>query len=280
MLSSMTGFGRATTDAPFGKLTVEIQSVNRKYLELFVSLPKELSRFEPEVRKWVGEALSRGQVSVRVFLIPQIEAILPDVKVLKRLKKGWDKLAHALEVEPVDLPFLMQYLPTQKGEIEGGLSPLKSCLQEALQSLLKMKNEEGKALAKDLLERLKVLSKHLEGVEKHSPDATAKMRKKLQEKMAEVFGQEVEERLIREVAVFSERVDISEEITRLKSHFSQFQKIMKEELVGRKLDFLVQEMGREVNTIGSKSMDANVAHLVVEMKGELEKIREQIQNIE
>lgn len=284
MLSSMTGFGRAILDAPFGKLTVEIQSINRKYLEVFVSLPKEFARFEHEVRKWVTEAISRGSVSVRISVLSNsVGGLLPDVKVLKNLKKEWLKIAKAVGADPktIDLPFLMQYLPAQPKE-DFSVKPLEKCVEEALKALAAMKRTEGKALEEDLSQRLKELEKRLSEIEKHSPDATKKMRQRLFEKMEEAckIGPEIEERLLREVALFAERVDIAEEITRFRSHVAQFKTLLKGDMVGRKMDFLIQEMGREVNTIGSKSMEAKIAHLVVEMKSELEKIREQVQNLE
>ena len=295
MLVSMTGFGRAVFDAPFGKLTVEIQSVNRKYLEVFVSLPKEFSRFEHELRKWVGEAVSRGQVSVRVFLVPNAAAAeqsIPDAEMLGELKRAWEKTALQLRIDPkeITLAFLMQMLPPQQ-RIEQArdedLIVLHRGVDEALQGLLKMKKAEGKALAADLEKRLKELERKIDAIEKISPDATRRMRQKLFEKMEEVLGlvgkgTETEERLLREVALFAERVDISEEITRFRSHIAQFDGLLasKTGAAGRKMDFLIQEFGREVNTIGSKSSDANISHLVVDMKSELEKMREQIQNIE
>jgi len=290
MLSSMTGFGRAILDAPFGRLTVEIQSVNRKYLEVFVSLPKEFSRFEHEVRKWVGEAVSRGGISVRIFLIPTadaVEGLLPDVEVLRGLKKGWEKLAKEAGFDPkaVDLPFVMQYLPSQTKQdaaSDDNLDSLNRCVGDALKAFIAMKHTEGKALSQDLAGRVKELERMIDEVEKSAPDATKKMRQKLLEKMEEVLkmGPEVEERLLREVALFAERVDVTEEITRFRSHAAQFKGLLKGGIVGRKMDFLIQEMGREVNTVGSKAMEAKIAHLVVEMKSELEKIREQVQNIE
>lgn len=290
MLSSMTGFGRAVSEAHFGKLTVEVQSINRKYLEIFVSLPKELSRFELDVRKWIGEFISRGQVSVRIFLSPNKEALLsslPDVKILKDLKKKWEKIAKELKTDPaaIDLPFLMQYLPAQpKQDLadDDNLAVLKASVAKALENLVKMKKAEGKALGKDLSDRLKNLENLIGQVEKHSPDATKKMRQKLVEKMQEVLepGAELEERLLREVALFAEKVDITEEITRFHSHIAQFKGVLKEGSVGRKMDFLIQEMGRETNTIGSKSSEAAISRIVIEMKSELEKMREQIQNLE
>lgn len=287
MLSSMTGFGRSLLDTSFGKLTVEIQSINRKYLEVFVSLPKEFSRFEHEVRKWVADAVSRGSVSVRIAFLPNsLENLLPDPHLLKRLKKEWDKIGKTIGVDPttIDLPFIMQYLPAEGREefSEKELVSLRSCVEEALKELSQMKRVEGKMLAQDLAQRMKNLERSLEEIEKLSPDGVKKMRHRLFEKIEEIskIGPEVEERLLREVALYADRVDIAEEITRFKSHATQFKTFLKGNVGGRKMDFLIQEMGREVNTIGSKSMEAKIAHLVVEMKSELEKIREQVQNIE
>lgn len=288
MLSSMTGFGRAVLESPLGRLCVEISSVNRKYLEISVSSPKELSSFEHEVRKWVTERLSRGQIFVRIYLelsFDSLKGLLPDGKLLKAFKKNWDKVAKeaGVEVKDVDLQFLLQYLPPKAKEVSSrDVAVLRSCVEEALKALTKMKQAEGKAMAADLSNRLTELKKMIAEVEKRSSDATERMRNKLFEKIQDVMqmGPEVEERLLREVALFAERVDISEEITRFQSHMDQFKKLLKEEIVGRKMEFLLQEIGREVNTIGSKSMDINISHAVVSMKSELEKMREQVQNIE
>jgi uncharacterized protein (TIGR00255 family) len=280
----MTGFGRAESDAPIGRLVIEIQSVNRKYLEVFVSPPKELSRFEQDVRKWVGESVSRGQVSVRIFLNASLQAKMPNVELLKELKKGWQKVAKVVGTDPqeITLSFLLQYAPAEKevGIDENKLF-LQRCMKKALDGLVEMKRAEGKALCKDLTERLKGLEKILEKIKKSSPNASQKMRKKLTDKMNDLLGNTTaDERVLKEIALFAEKVDIAEEITRFKSHVVQFKALLKGGLVGRKMDFLIQEMGREINTIGSKSMEAKISHMVVEMKSELEKIREQVQNIE
>ena len=291
MLISMTGFGRAVCDARFGRLVVEIQSVNRKYLEVFLSLPKELNRFDIEIRKWVSESISRGQVSIRLFLTPSEEALsqlMPDVALLKRLKKAWIKLAKAggYSEKSIDLPFLLERLPavsSQEPEDEQ-LAALKKCVSEALQSMVEMKRKEGASLAIDIGQRLLGMERMIDQIEKIAPDSVTKQRQKLQERMKEVLapGAELDERILREVAFFADRIDITEEITRFHSHIGQFQEILqaKNGPVGRKLDFLVQEIGREINTIGSKSADAAISRLVVDAKSELEKIREQIQNVE
>lgn len=292
MLTSMTGFGRSVLDSSMGRLIVEIQSINRKYLEVFVSLPREWSRFEPDVRKWVNDALTRGQVSVRVYLQVNdafVEKKFPSLETLQALKKGWEKIAQELGYAPasIDLPFLLSHLPEQsklESAKEEDLPTLKQGVEEALQGLLQMKQTEGKALAQDLSQRLKELIRMLEEIEQLAPEASKRMHHRLKEKMEEVFrpSLELEERLLREVALFAEKVDIAEEITRFRSHVSQFQDLLhpKGNTIGRKMDFLVQEMGREINTIGSKSSEAKIGYWVVEMKSELEKMREQIQNIE
>lgn len=289
MLSSMTGFGRAIFNRPAGKLIVEIQSVNRKYFEIFVSIPREFSRFEHEVRSWVSGAISRGQITARIYWLPSLSAAsLPDVKWLKQLKREWERVARQLGYDPkkIDLSFLVHHLPdlsTTQWADEKERPVLRRCVGEALQGLLQMKQKEGKALQREMRERCAALEKMLGRVEKLAPEASRKMKERLKEKIEEALApsREMDERLLREVALFAEKVDISEEINRLKSHFTQFQELLTaQEMVGRKIDFLVQEMGREVHTIGSKSAEVAISHLVVEMKSELEKMREQIQNIE
>ncbi len=295
MIASMTGFGRAKQDGPKGTVIVEIQSINRKFLEVFVSLPKELLRFENEVRKSIGESVLRGQVSVRIHYLPSLSMLqycLPNRELLSAMKIGWEQIADFLGYDPktIDLSFLLQHSVSESKQSllesfrQEDFIHIGACLSEALQRLNEMKIKEGQALIHDIAERLRLLAHLLDKIEQLAPESTMKMRKKLKERMEEIFrpNSELDERLLREVAIFAERVDITEEITRLKSHFAQYQAILAKKLQGsgRKMDFLVQEIGREINTIGSKALDAEIAHLVVEMKSELEKIREQIQNIE
>jgi uncharacterized protein (TIGR00255 family) len=291
MIASMTGFGRSSIDCTAGVITVEILSINRKFPEISVSMPKEWARFEIDVRRRVAEAVVRGQISVRVSIAPALGALadrLPDTRTLQEMKSRWEKLAAALgyPTSVVDLPFLLQHIP-EIGQPKGSdeeFAPIRECLDEALRLLVEMKQTEGKALVGDIKARLKTLATLLSRIQSLSGDASARMRQKLHERLGEILapGSTVDDRFAREIALFAEKVDISEEITRLESHLKQFEGVLKqgERGSGRKMDFLVQEMGREVNTIGSKSMDAQISHLVVEMKSELEKIREQVQNIE
>lgn len=288
---SMTGFGRGVIDAPFGRLITEIQSINRKHFEVQIHLPKELSRFENEIRKWVAERVLRGQITVRVQLIPSKEAIadlLPDLETLQSVKAGWEKRSVQLGFDPkrVDLPFLAQYVPaTQKVDLvqDGDIPFLQESVYSALQFLAGMKAKEGKALTEDVLERLQTIQKKASLIAEFSPEATMKMRHKLQEKMALLWedGADLDERIAKEIAMFAEKVDIVEELIRLDSHFAQFRECLEAQgAVGRKMDFVIQEMGREINTIGSKSCESKISYLVIEMKTELERVREQIQNIE
>lgn len=290
MLASMTGFGRTILEAPFGKIVIELQSINRKYLEIFVSLPKEYGRFEPDIRKWIQEKISRGQVSVRAYVIGGSEssASLPSLELLQSYKEGWEKLATQLgyNSSTIDLPFLMAQLPKLSAvELarDEDLPFFEAATKEALKNLLAMKQTEGKALSADIQKRLEMMEHHLAVIEPLVPEAVHRMKKKMQERILEVAPSlsETDERILREIAIFAEKVDIAEELTRFRSHVQQFEALLKTpHPTGRKMDFLVQEMGREINTIGSKSLEAKIAHLVVEVKSELEKIREQIQNIE
>ncbi len=294
MLISMTGFGRSVRKSVLGRVTVEIQSVNRKYLEFFISLPKELALYEMDVRKWVAGKIGRGQVAVRLFLSPSEEALvkmLPNAALLRELKRTWTALAResGCDEGSIDLPFLLQALAglPQNGSAEWSeekLQIVKEGVFEALDAAIAMKLLEGKALEEDISVRLEQIGHCIRKSKELSFDQAAKQRNKLKERMKEVLepGSEFDERLLREIAFFAERVDVAEEITRMQSHLEQFRSVLdgSESAVGRKLEFVVQEMGREINTIGSKSQDAAIAHLVIEMKSELEKIREQIQNVE
>lgn len=291
MIASMTGFGRALVNAPFGKLILEIQSVNRKYLEISISLPKEYSRFELDIRKWVSEQISRGQIAIRLQLVPNVanmHSLFPALDQFKLFKQGWEQISHALGYDPatITLPFLIEQWTSQsvpEMAKEEDLEYFRQAVEQALRALQSMKHVEGAALSQDIEQRLIRMGQHLNAIELLAPEAVLRLKKKFQERILEVAPNllDGEERILREVAIFAEKVDIAEEMTRFRSHIGQFQSLLKATSPsGRKMDFLVQEMGREMNTIGSKSLDAKIAHLVVEVKAELEKVREQIQNIE
>jgi uncharacterized protein (TIGR00255 family) len=279
MIVSMTGFGRSVSSSSLGRLVVEIQSVNRKFLEISVTLPKEMSRFEVEVRRWVGDRLRRGCVTVRIMLLPDPERVrLPSKESLKAHKKAWNQLARAcqLSTKEVTLPFLINSLPHYVEEKADGecLEALEHGVFEAMQKLIGMKEQEGVLLHKAMMGHLAELKKHFHAIRTQAPLVQQAMRQRIRKELEGLMS--LDERVVQTIVAYAERADLSEELARLDAHCLQFQTLKE----GRTLDFLVQEMVREINTIGSKSDDISISHLVVSAKGELEKIREQIQNIE
>lgn len=295
MIKSMTAYSRASISAPLGRFVVEIHSVNRKMLDMSLYLPKDLLRFDIELRKRLSQSLERGQVTLRLTV--QSDGIAGKLFSsysiqLKGLKEGWEKLARELGYDPakmIDLPFLVSQLQTMppsetKEEEEGIKEALKEVIEAALDDLMQMKETEGKTLALDIQKRLKIIEENIAVVELKKDEPLLRYRKKLIERLKDVghLHGEAEERIAREVALLAEKMDITEELVRLHAHIEQFRIHLSshEKAVGRTLDFLTQEMHREINTLGSKSTDSDISIYVVKMKGELDKIREQVQNIE
>ena len=293
MLKSMTAYARASTEKAMGRIIVEIQSVNRKFLEVNTLLPQELLSFDTDVKKWVGESITRGQINFKLFVNYENVSpvtIKPNMPLVRQIKDAWGQIAKELNVnEPFKLDLLLQekgiLLYTEEfGDKEEYKLAIHETLSLALNDLIKMKKVEGANLAKDISQRIDHIYKLVEQIEVLAPNATKKLREKLLEKMNEVHPGfiEHEDRILREVCLFAEKVDIAEEITRLKSHLNQFTDLLNKDLptVGKTLEFIVQEMNRETNTIGSKASEVEVSKLVIEMKSEIERIREQIQNVE
>lgn len=289
----MTAYARASTKNAIGRVVVEIQSVNRKFLEINTLLPQELLSFDTDIKKWVGESITRGQVNFKLFVNYENVSpvtIKPNLPLVRQIKDAWDLIAKELNVnEPFKLELLLQeksiLLYTEEfSDKEEYRSAIKETLVLAMNDLLKMKKVEGANLAKDISQRIEHIQTLLGQIEVLAPEATKKLREKLIEKMNEVQPGllEHEERILREVCLFAEKVDIVEEIIRLKSHLNQFNDLLNKDLptVGKTLEFIVQEMNRETNTIGSKACQVEVSKLVIEMKSEIERIREQIQNVE
>jgi len=243
------------------------------------------------VRKQIGEQVSRGQVTARITY-EKDEAFSPaSVKALSDAKKQWEKIATKLGYEAkkaIDLSFLLSKMPREGGadliDFDKAQKALKDAVGAALRELVAMKVREGENLVKDLLLRLKGIEQHVKKVEKLSPQMKETLAKKMRENVQGLFplSKESEERFFRELAFFAEKCDVTEELTRLHSHIDQFRSILssKEISVGRTLDFLAQEMHREMNTIASKAADDEIAKISIAMRGECEKIREQVQNIE
>lgn len=293
MIKSMTGFGRAGISSKLGKLSLEITSINKRFLEINISLPKSLAFFEYEIRNLVEEKISRGQLNLKFdFSLNEknIELFLPDVNFLKNLKKGWEKLSKELEFEKgeITLEFLLQhakYNPSEKIEdIASFRSIISKALDAAITNLISMKSKEGKKLQLDMENRIKLITKEVTLIKKLAPQTKENFAEKIKAKFEELFKEEkeFEDRLIKEVALYADKIDITEELTRLQMHLEQFLSLLKskEDSVGRKLEFLLQECLRESNTIAAKASNAQISKAVVEIKAEIEKIKEQLQNIE
>jgi len=277
----MTAYGSARLAAKGSKWRAEVHSVNRKLLDISVHLPRELLSLDLDVRKSVGASVHRGQVTVRIHY--ESEELQGPLLMLKSLKAKWQGLAKKLGFDPaqVDFRFLADRLE------EGAEAPvdkalkgeLEKVLGQALEGFVAMREKEGAALAKDLQARLKTIRAELKKIEGKTPTLTKRYEERLKEKL----GEPMDERLLKEVVIYADRVDTSEEITRLHSHLDQFSGLLqgkKEAVIGRTLDFLTQEMGREINTLGAKAADVEITRSVILVKSEIEKIREQVQNIE
>ncbi len=291
MIRSMTGFGAGRGSVNGEELDVEIRSVNHKYCEVKARLPRELSALEHEVVRTVKDRLARGGVDVSVrrtssasLVAPRVDVALAEsyarafAEVQARLGlPGGVTLADVIAAEGV------VRLDERAIDLELVGEALRRGLAQALGQLLAMRAREGEALGRDLLGRLDELERLVEGILALVPQAVEHYRTRLTERIADLTrGTALDPaRLAQEVAIFADRTDVAEEITRLRSHVAQVRALLaSSDPAGRKLDFLVQEMHREANTIGSKSQNGEIAVLVVSLKAEIERMREQVQNVE
>ncbi len=279
-MRSMTAYGRSQIETARGRWVVEVHSVNRKMLDIGVQMPRELLVFDLDVRKKIHERVQRGQVTVRIHLQSDDEEA--PFEALRSLKKRWEGLAQKLgfEKKAVTFEFLagrFEAAAAPKDE-KGFKSDLEKALSLALDAFIAMREKEGAALLKDFKARIASIRKDLQKIEEKAPLLAKKYEEKLKEKLKDFS----DERLMREVILYAEKADISEEVTRLHSHLEQFEALFaaKEPSIGRTLDFLTQEMGREINTLGAKAGDSGISKLAIGIKSEIEKIREQVQNIE
>ena len=289
---SMTGYGKATKELDGRTLTIELKSVNNRFLDINNKMPKILLFAEDRLRKEIQAAISRGRVDVFISYVDNRETekkVVVDLGLAKGYFEAGNVLNSSLSLTNdmstttfFRLPDVVK--PMQEDDdSELLLELVASTVKEALQNMNKMRAIEGEKLKADILSRVEVLKGYLKKVEERAPMVVANYREKLQLRMTEILGKvEVDEaKLLNEVAFFTDKANVDEEITRLKSHFIQAENILnKEQLVGRKLDFLVQEFNRETNTICSKSNDLELTNVALLMKSEIEKIREQIQNLE
>lgn len=293
MIKSMTGYGKAERTLDDGRtLIVEIRSVNHRYGEISVRLPRHFFAFEQDVKKAVGERLKRGKIEVSIQ--EETTAALTAVPTLNlTLARGYLeafrtlKESLSLEGEPSlaliaaqrDV-FAMKEEPAEEEKVHDALL---ATVRHAVAVHEEMRKREGGALLEDFLDRRSTLTRLMAQVEKRAPAAVAEHASRLRERLRQLLGETSldEARFVQEVAIMADRSDISEEIVRFSSHLHQFDEALTSgEPIGRKMDFLLQEMNREINTIGSKANDSVLATVVVELKAELEKIREQVQNVE
>jgi uncharacterized protein (TIGR00255 family) len=292
MMKSMTGYGRGKWEEGSKRIEVEMKSFNHRYLDVFPHLPRRLNPLEGQVRNFIKQRLSRGRIDVYVQINESSEA-------QQRLELDWPfvqevHLAMKALQERFNLPGEIR-LETLAGfkeiftkkEVEPDLEKewieVRAALEEALAALEAMRFTEGNVLTEDLTRRLDLIAKTAEVIRERSPAVLTAVRDRLGQRVKElVGGMELDEgRLAQEVAYLAERSDITEELVRIHSHLTQFRDLLKsEEPVGRKMEFLLQEVNREVNTIASKANDAQISQMATGMKSEVEKIREQIQNVE
>ncbi len=289
----MTGFGTASADVTGGRFAVEIRSVNHRFSEAQVRLPRDLVALEERVRALVMERIRRGRVEVVISRdegARRPRAFRADVDLAASYARALRDLAAGVEVsgeislaQLVALPDVLR-LEEERVEVDAFWPALESAIRAAAEALVAMRMVEGARLAEDMLARAGAVERMAEAIAGRSRGVVQAYGERLRGRLAELLGETPvdEARIATELAVFADRSDITEELTRLRSHLDQFRQVVTAEdgAVGRKLEFILQEMGRETNTIGSKANDLEITRAVIEMKGDLESLREQIQNIE
>jgi len=280
----MTAYGRAVLQTKQAHWTLEIASVNRKGLDIHLHLPHSLLFLDPVIRKWVSKMTERGNLTIRVSC--EIKGVSSLIQQLKSEKKRWEEVAKSLKISPeqITLPFLMDQISPQEAELNPEIfeKEIGNVWNKASKAWLMMKEQEGRALTQDIFSRLKIIDQELKKIEKELPQLAKEHLVKLSKRMEELnFTIDIEQ-LKKEAALQADRDDVTEEMIRMKSHMQQMNQYLKsaEKSVGRTLDFLAQEMGREVGTLMAKAGSSTIAQRAVKIKSEIEKIREQVQNIE
>ncbi|MGB9808563.1 MAG: YicC/YloC family endoribonuclease [Caldanaerobacter sp.] len=290
MIKSMTGYGRSEIQDKGYKVSVEVRSLNHRFLDINLRINKLLSGLEERVREFVGEKIKRGRVDLSInfdVYDKTLNFIKIDYPLLEEYLKAFSEVKSKFSLEGsitvhdlINLPEVIK-LENEEVNLEEVWEVLERALEDALKKLVNMRISEGKKLYVDVAKRLEKITRIVERVEDLSSTMVEDYQRRLEQRIKEL-GVEVEPmRIAMEVALIADRACITEEITRLKSHISQFESSLEEEEpVGKKLDFILQEMNREANTIASKAIDYRISKEVINLKDEIEKIREQIQNIE
>ena len=292
MIKSMTGFGAGDAETADFKVHIEVKAVNQRFLETNYHMPYSMNMFENQLTKKIKEYASRGKLDINIrFQDLRDKAVT--VKVDKGLVAAYgqalQEISSQLELSaPVTAAQIASYpdvlkLNEENADLEAAQPVLMQAMEQALESFVAMREAEGQNIQRDLLARIDTLENFVGELEKLAPEIVAAYRQRLENLLREYLAKEdiEESSIIQEVALFTDKVNYTEETVRLRSHFDQFRQIITAgEPVGRKLDFLIQEMNREINTVASKANSAGAAQFVVDVKSEIEKIREQIQNIE
>ncbi|MGD6992443.1 YicC/YloC family endoribonuclease [Sutcliffiella horikoshii] len=291
MVKSMTGFGRAEAKQGSYQILVEMKSVNHRFCEINIRMPKQFLAMEEKMKKVVHSYLQRGRIEMFITIEGQDihdkhlnvdwELLSAYIDSIHRVKDRY-QISGSIEINDIlKLENVFTIMETQTG-MEAIEEILLDQVHLASKQLVAMRKAEGDQLQKDIITHLTFIENMSEQLAKLGPTVVEAYRLRLEKKLKEYLGSQIDEqRILAEAAIFADKADINEELKRINSHLGQFtQTLQSADPVGRKLDFLVQELNREVNTIGSKANDANIANLVVEMKACLEKIKEQVQNIE
>ncbi|BCB03298.1 YicC/YloC family endoribonuclease [Bacillus sp. KH172YL63] len=291
MVVSMTGFGRSKVDSDQHTVTVEMKSVNHRFNECYIRMPRQLMKIEEKIKKQVSRFVKRGKVDIFITISGEglvhknlhidWKLIQDYYQLVNKVKETYSlqdevQLSHLLTREEF---IVVEEMEDENEELE--LLVLKA-VNKASMDLREMRENEGKLLKEDFLSHLRHFENSVVELKKHAPEVVRQYRERLRKRIVEYNEMPFDEsRLLTEVAVFADKSDITEELTRLESHIQYFHSALTGEgPVGRKLDFMIQEMNREVNTIGSKANDSFIATIVVELKSTLEKLREQVQNVE
>ena len=292
MIKSMTGYGSAVYSENGKKYSVEIKSVNNRYSDISVKAPRIYGFLEDALRKRAAERIRRGKADIYVTVEndgADSGSVSVDISLAAQYMKAFSQLSDSLGIpcnmKSEDFLRIQDVFRVEKAEENEDeiAAAAKKALDGALDRFEEMRLREGEKMLEDLQAHLAVIKEETAHIEAHAPEIVEQYRKRIEERVRDILGTAPydETRLLTEVAVFSDRVNVNEEIVRLKSHISQFSEMLaSDEPVGRKIDFLIQEMNRETNTIGSKSNDLEASKIIINIKAEIEKLREQIQNVE
>jgi uncharacterized protein (TIGR00255 family) len=291
MIKSMTGFGRGEASQDNISFSVDIKTVNHRYSDISVRMPRIVSALEEKVREYISSKLNRGKIDVYINYdsFGQDTKVKLDTNLAAAYVESLNTLKSQFEIkDDITLSLLTRFpdilkLDTEEQDLDTLWSILQQALEQAVTSLLEMRGREGERLRVDILQKLDNIKSIVDDIKLKSADLVDAYKNKLYEKIKELTKdiQLDENRLLTEVAIFADKSSIDEELVRLSSHIEEFKKTLSLNVsIGKKLDFIVQEMNREVNTIGSKSSDLGIVNNVIEIKTEIEKIREQVQNIE